>query len=158
VSVDLSRPPARLPPRLTDYTVVGVSWLVFFLLSLSLHVLGNPDASSGSFFLSGIIVLTALGLALYLSIRIGWRALFYSWMTNLSKYPPVAGVEMDGRSADQEELNARKLFKKGRISRVDYERRIAYRRFVHGEITRTEYRQLLGEIETAREATPASRP
>ena len=154
MTVDLTRPPARLPPRLSDYVIVVIAWVIFFAIAILTGVLSNISSTRGGFLILGILTLVDLAVALYLSVRIGWRALVYSWVTDLTKYPPVGGADIRSRSADREEIEAGRLLRKGRITRVQYEQRIAYRRFVHGEITRAEYHSILAQLEVAKNTLP----
>ena len=50
------------------------------------------------------------------------------------------------RPADKEELLAWKQWKQHRINRADYEQVVAYRRFVHGEMSAKEYHATIRQI------------
>jgi len=103
----------------------------------------------GAVVLSLVLLLASLVISLYLTIRIGWWAVVYSWVTDLREYPPIGGADLEMRPADREEIRARRLLQRGRITRFEYERMIAYRRYAHGEITESDYRAIMKQMDSA---------
>jgi hypothetical protein len=67
------------------------------------------------------------------------------------------------RVADREEVEASRRLRRRQITRIAYERIRAYRRFVHAELTKAEYHQVLDfltfhETHPSRSARPGTRP
>ena len=147
MSIELSRPPARLPPRLSGTAVYLLTGAFLILLLVLSWVLVPWPSYYGLALLFAILSLAVLAVSILLFIqrsfwgdfrRAGTRYDWRSW----------SGV-LEMREADNTELAAQQLLRKGRISRAEYERRIARRRFVHGEVTAQEYRSLLAQIDAA---------
>ncbi|MGA8542128.1 MAG: hypothetical protein WB947_01080 [Thermoplasmata archaeon] len=136
----LDRPPARLGPRFPIWAKLTLLWggaLVVVVLAESL--LSHLAAS-------GLV----LWLVLPISATIIIFVLTYEQLRNpsgqfsLSNHLSASGYAIDGtvderRPADPEELAARRDLGRGIITRREYERIIAYRHYVHGEMTHAQY-------------------
>jgi hypothetical protein len=79
---------------------------------------------------------------------------FYSWLAESD--PNDGPVSEFRRQSDPEERAAWKRFQRGEITRIEYERRMARRRLVHGEISIEEYHEVLRELDSANGGPPAS--
>ena len=145
MSIDLSRPPARIPPRLSGTAVYLLTGAFLIVLIVLLVVPLPSDYSLALLF--AILSLAVLALCLLLFVQRGFWGDFRR--AGIRYDPSVESDLLELRGADDTELAARQLLRKGEISRAEYERRIARRRFVHGEVTAQEYRSLLAQIDTA---------
>ncbi len=146
--IDLSGPPARLPPRASPWAIsafsLGASVPVVVLEGLLIPGVGATSLPTAILLLFSITVaqiyaiwyatlrLTGGGIALGLVVFLGPFVVF--------GFRPTREA---GRRADREEVLARRRLRQGGISRREYERVIAYRHFVHGEISRAEYHAVL---------------
>jgi len=148
VDVDLRRPPARLGPRVPvwlPFTALVFGWVVFLVLISRVVSLPNllalrPSATIWLLFLALNVAVVAYGVFL---------------LTHRSRHPsdqffPLPDLPMDlaeePRLTDRSEREARRMLRRGEITRVHYERIIAYRQFVHGELTRQEYRARIARL------------
>jgi hypothetical protein len=146
VELDLERPPAPLGPRVSRWVWLALGWgasVVFLIVTLSLE--SQPSAPGVDLVL---LILSFVAIATMGYVQLRFRiATSAASQYLMATRPPFADVEDAPRTADPEEVAARHQLSQGRLDRAEYERIIAYRRFVHGELSREEYHARLAEIE-----------
>lgn len=154
MGVDRRRPPARLGSGVPWWLPVAVLWSVGVALIL-LILWGVSPGGQARFILLQTSAVVVNGLAIGVSIYY-WRRYGASGVLSPMFPPPLPNYSsLSGalnpndarRVADKEERAALHQLRKGRISRLQYEKIIAYRHFVHGELTRTEYRQIIARLD-----------
>lgn len=151
--IDLHRPPAPLQPRVPLWVVSAVILAVFAVTgivessilqsftSVSLPVLDVLvtviTISEIYAFWYVILRLTGAGITLGVPfLLLPFVVLTFRW------------VNKEGsRTADPEEVSARRNLRRGAIPRREYERIIAYRHYVHGEISQSEYHAILAFLD-----------
>ena len=153
--IDLSRPPIRPGPRFPGWVVFAVLWAASFaVLVLSYSLLVQPPATvqgaptageEGFLLLLGIVgLISALSFS-YAGMRL--RAGGSVWSNALlARGHPVGDPDTGRRQSDPEERDAWKRFRRGAITRIDYERLMARHRFAHGELSSEEYQAILREL------------
>lgn len=160
---DLTRPPSRLGPRHEGW----VTWSLILVLSFvgilvaATLTAGHPNGLGAVFIILVFLNFSFAGLGVS-TFRLGvYHSRFRQWRA--ARGAPFGDPER-GRSrvADRDEIAASRRLRRRRISRIQYERVIAYRRFVHGELTKTEYHQVLDflsfhESHPSRSARPNGR-
>jgi hypothetical protein len=67
-------------------------------------------------------------------------------------------LEDGPRVVDRSERDARRRLRRGKITRAHYERIVAYRQFVHGDLTRQEYLVRIARIADEEKVPPKSAP
>ena len=67
-------------------------------------------------------------------------------------------LEDGARVVDRSERAARRRLLRGEVTQDHYDRIIAYRRFVHGDLTRQEYRARIAQIADEEKVPPKSPP
>jgi hypothetical protein len=140
--VDVYRPPARLGPRYPLWAKLALTWgamFVVYLLSISL-LAQQPTAGVAVVLL--VIGLAAAVVLTYAQLRLVPGQSF--WLTPRPGGP--GDPDDEGRLADPEERDARRRLRRGAITRREYDRILARRHFVHGEISREEYHETLREL------------
>lgn len=144
MEADLQRPPATIGPRTPAWPIVTLLFFAFVVL-LSAYALNLPTVLL--IFLPGFILVIALSV--YCWTRFG---VFPLGSGPLTSHDPIdlGNPEDQPRLADPQERSAQRDLRRGRISRLQYERVIAYRHFVHGEISGAEYHHIISELDKAR--------
>jgi uncharacterized membrane protein len=146
VEVDLSRPPARLSPRVPLWVGLAVLfWAAFAIYIVSLGLLQEPTSG----YVVDVLFAIALVAPSLMTVAL-WR--LFRAPDGIS---PVRGAAdspddellSERRAADIKERGAWRNLRHGRISRQEYERIIAHRRYVHGEISRPEYHEILRQLD-----------
>ena len=93
----------------------------------------------------------AIGVSIYYWRRYGASGvlspMFPPPLPNYSSLSGALNPNDSRRVADREERVALHQLRMGRISRLQYEKIIAYRHFVHGELSRSEYRQIIARLD-----------
>jgi hypothetical protein len=145
VEVDLSRPPAHLGPRapiwVTLAVVYGASFVVYVV---SLGLLNQPGSTSVAEVLV-VFAVAATAVMFYAQARLFQNAGSLAGAQGVASSRDGATPE-DRRPADPDEREALRQLRRGRIPRREYERIIAYRHVVHGEISRPEYHEVLRQL------------
>lgn len=163
MEVDLRRPPARLGSGVPWWLPVAILWSVG--VGLVLLVLWGTGLDSRANFLllqtSAVVVNgLAIGVSVYYWKRYGASGIlspmFPSSGPNYSSVSGALNPDDARRVPDPDERAALHQLRTGRISRPQYERIIAYRHFVHGELTRTEYRQVITRLDQGQPKPPRS--
>lgn len=97
--------------------------------------------------LLGLVItgLAALLIFWYAALRLRKGSSLFSNYLQARGYP-VGEPDSGRRLSDVEERAAWKRFKRGEITRVEYERLRAGRRFAHGEISTEEYHEILRQL------------
>jgi hypothetical protein len=159
---DLTRPPSHLGPRREGWFkwfggVVGS----FVVLILCYSLLTGPIASFAFAVLLSVLVVVAIAVLLYSAYRLGVgnSVATQVYAARGGRFGDPEGGRR--RIADREEITAYRDLRRRRISRIQYERILAYRRFVHGELTKSEYHQVLDFLafhETHPSRTPRTSP
>ena len=153
MEVDLRRPPARLGSGVLWWFPVAVLWSVGVALILLILWGVSPGGQAKFILLQTSAVLVnglAIGVSIYYWRRYGASGVLTPMFPTLPNYSSLSGAlnANDARRvAEKEERVALHQLRKGRISRLQYEKIIAYRHFVHGELTRTEYRQIIARLD-----------
>ena len=131
---------------------LAVTLLFFaeFVLALFAYVFNSPLA--GLIILPGLVVVTVLSV--YYWRRFGVSRLVFSPLVVRDR-TNLGDPEDQPRLADRQERAAQRDLRRGKLSRQQYEKIIAYRHFVHGEISRAEYHHIISELDAA--PTPAVR-
>lgn len=148
--MDLSRQPGNL-------LFLGLSsgLIATFLLIFDIATFPNLPESS----LVGGIVFVAFNVALVI--------LAVYLMTHGYRATPNAFLGMRGlpwqledgpRIMDPSERDARRMLRRGEITRAHYERIIAYRQFVHGDLTQQQYRARILRISDEEKVPPENSP
>ena len=153
--IDPARPPVRPGPRTSGWPFalllfIGSSFLVLLAIVF--------DTLAGVVGLEDVIVVS---LAFVAAVLLSYAMYRRSKATSIPLYTigqatddalgdPEAGRR---RPADREELRAWKQWKQHRISRAEYEHIMAYRKFVHAELSTQEYQ---GAIRQIKETWPGS--
>ncbi|MCI4365293.1 MAG: hypothetical protein L3K10_04440 [Thermoplasmata archaeon] len=145
MSVDLDRPPVRLGPWVPFWVKLGVVWVGMFVVYIvDLILLGErPQLQFGIILI--VIGLAATTMMSYANLRLGASMSTGAMYLSARGYP-VGNTDDSVRLSDRKERSARRLLRRGVIDRPQYERIIARRHFVHGEITLVEYHEILREI------------
>jgi hypothetical protein len=162
--IDLSRPPIRPGPRWAGRVIlVGVLVVSFVVLALVYSLTIQPPTTQPGV-VSPATRETLLGLAAvglialltywYAANRLTEGNRFWSYTLLGKGYPEGDSTSARRRQSDPEERAAWKRFRRREITRIDYERRMAYRRFVHGEVSIEEYHEILQELTSASGGTP----
>jgi len=120
-------------------------WVVFLVLfsgvvSLPILLALHPSATIWVLFL-------ALNVAIV--VYSGYLATHRNRTPSDQFFPDPAmpiDLEKEPRLADRSEREARRMLRRGEITRAHYERIIAHRQFVHGDLTREEYRARIARI------------
>jgi hypothetical protein len=98
---------------------------------------------------------TVVGLVLFVAFNVALVILAVYLMTHEYRATPNPFLGMRGlpweledgpRVWDRSERDARRMLRRGEISRGHYERVIAYRQFVHGDMSRQGYRARVAQI------------
>jgi hypothetical protein len=153
LEVDISRPPARLGPRVPLWVRLFVLWaimLVVYILVLDLLIGPYNEASPPQYAPVFTIGLLIVGLsASFVMIYVQYR--FVSDNSIVSSVLAARGFSLGDpegavRPSDPEERNAHRRFRRKQITRLDYERIIARRHFVHGELTHAEYNDIIRQL------------
>jgi hypothetical protein len=145
MEVDLSRPPAPLPPRVPIWVSLGLMYAAALAIYIVANGLLSEPASlsvaEGLFTVS----IAASAFMIYAQLRLVPTTQGFSAAGGVDG--PADGAPLaEGRLADAQEREARKNLRRGRITRREYERIIAHRRFAHGEISRPEYHEILRQL------------
>jgi hypothetical protein len=141
--IDLSRPPARRGPRLPGWAIFTFV-LVLPLVVLIVVFLLLPTRGLGTIW---VLLIALAGLVDATVIRLYARRFLKgrpSWSAAGSSTGYLDSESEDGeRAPDNEERAAWKAFRRGQMDRTQYERIVARRRFVHGDISREEYHEIV---------------
>jgi hypothetical protein len=147
MDLDFQRPPAGVAPRVPNWPIVVVMWLAIIVFIILFYPVNTPTSLPvaiwfWALFLFAVLSTVALALPRLRAARYaGWPGLLWRGPTD-----PREDWSDEIRLADREEIRARRDFRRGAISRSNYERIIARRQFVHGELTKAQYHKRLGEI------------
>lgn len=147
--IDLDGPPARLRPRQPSWVLSVVSLFLAVVTAFVEVSLFQPGVSP-----SGRPVLLALVLLISITeVYVFWYLALRLTGGGLEPGVPILLAPFlffrfrlatpGGRRADPEEILARRLLKRRAIPRAEYERIIAYRHFVHNEISLEEFHDIL---------------
>lgn len=154
--IDLDRPPRRLGPRRSVTTRMAIGWGVCVVLwgfLLYLVVRGLPPL------LFLVPALTVTGGMAYFQARLvnDGSALARHFVE--SGFNP-SDLDASTRVVDRQELSALRRLQRRAITRVEYERIVAFRHLAHGEISEPEYRQILRYLaeQEPRPAADVARP
>jgi len=110
---------------------------------------------------------TVVGLVLFVAFNVALVILAVYLMTHKYRATPNPFLGMWGlpwqledgpRVVDRSERDARRMLRRGEITRPHYEQIIAYRRFVHGDLTRQEYRARIAQIADEEQVSPKESP
>ena len=158
VEIDFRRPPARLGPWLPVWAILVasvVAWIAF--LAVIGNVLANPDIPGRSGFL--LLILVVFNFVVILAIvYLTSRKNRISPNLFLAAQGVPTDPEEEPRMADGSEQDARRMLDCGQITRAHYERVIAYRQFVHGDLSRQQYRARITRIAEEEQAQPKTSP
>ena len=159
MTVDVYRPPARLGPRYPLWAKLSVIWGIALVGSVLVLIFinSNPKVAFAIILLPIAIVLAVAGS------YAAWRifpdrspvdAIYRGWGYRRND------TEDPVRPSDPEERQALRRLRRGAITRREYERIIARRHFVHGEITLAQYKEIVRELgaEVPRKPTSVSPP
>lgn len=154
MTVDVYRPPAPLGPRVPLWlklVLLYVATVVFYVFIVATTTSGpdhgpNPTLSPtlGLILLSVDVAVSFLFL--YLERRLVTDGSIMARAMS-SRGVSVGEPSDTTRVSDPEERRARRLLRKGAITRREYEKAIARRHFVHGEITRSRYEEIIHELD-----------
>ncbi len=154
MEVDLRRPPARLGSGVPWWLAVAVLWSVGIALILLILWDVSPGGPARFVLLQTSAVVVnglAIGVSIYYWRRYGASGvlapLFPPPGPNYSSLSGALNPEDARRAADPQERAALHQLREGTISRRQYEKIIAYRHFVHGELSRAEYRQVIARLD-----------
>jgi hypothetical protein len=148
--MDLSRQPANL---LWFGLAFGV--IAAFLLVFDIATFPNLPESA------------LVGGVIYVAFNVGLVVIAVYLMTHWYYATPNPFLGMRGlpwqledgpRVPDRSERAARRMLRRGEITRAHYERIIAYRRFVHGDLTPQDYRARVARIADEENVPPKSSP
>jgi|GEM_PF-4135315 len=140
VEADFDRPPAPIGPRWPSWAVLAIVWAVSIPLSILFYNLEAQPSTPGVqllLFVVDVVALTMVSIA-FVVLRSGRSRVFVNRWWSGQGYPQGDPDEAP-RLADRQERRASKRLRLESITRAQYERIIAYRHFVHGEISRSEY-------------------
>lgn len=149
--IELDRPAVRPGPRLPGWAVMALVWGGSWA---ALIVLYGLLSSSGPAVSPWLVVTIALG-ALAASIVAGVAAMRLRsggsvWSNALESVgEPIGDPEGGRRPSDAEERAAWRALRKGRLSRVEYERIAARRRYAHGDISYDEFHAISRQLDAA---------
>lgn len=121
--------------------------LVYSLLAQPLADQNGALTVGARVALLGLVItgLAALFIFSYAALRLRPGSSLFSNYLQARGYP-VGDPDRGRRLSDPEERAAWKRFKRGEITRVEYERLMAGRRFAHGEISTEEYHEILRQL------------
>lgn len=136
--MDLSRQPANLLFAGLAFGGIATALLIFDLATF-------PKLPEGSWL--GGIAAVAFNAAL---VILGVYLMTHRYSATPNPFLGMRGLPWqleDGpRGSDEFERDATRKLRRGEITRADYDRVIAYRQFVHGDLTRPEYRARILQI------------
>ena len=152
--VDVYRPPAPLGPRVPLWIKILLLWVATILIFVFVQVATTagpdhgPNPSLTPWFtlllLSiGLVATIVMGYAQMRMIRTGSAAS----QLLAARGMPVGDPDNEARLSDAEERRALRLLRRGAIPRREYEKIIARRHFAHGEITRSQYEEIVRELD-----------
>lgn len=150
--IDLDRPPRRVGPRRSSTTWYAAGWAASFGLWVLLLVLAARGLQPLLFLIPALAVTSVMG---YSQMRLINDGSLLSQHFAQSGYDP-ADVSAARRPVDDQELAALRRWHRRAISRIEYERIIAFRHLVHAEITEPEYREILRYLDGQRGALSAA--
>jgi hypothetical protein len=139
--IDLSTRPASLGPRVSRWALFAFGWGVCFVVLLLGDILLSGPASPALV----VAVLAVAGVATVTLVYAETRLVPVQASVAIPLRSPSGSVidpEDEPRLADPAERAARRRLRRGTIPRQEYERVVAYRHFVHGEISRAEYHEI----------------
>jgi uncharacterized membrane protein len=154
---DLGRPPAGLGPRREAWIRYSLLISLFFtVLVLVLILLGEapgiPPVLAGTLLLVLLVVVLLGSYSMY-RLGVGNSVLFQTFAAR--RGARFGNPDADTRRrADRQETEARRLLRRKKITRVQYERILAQRRFAHGELTSAEYHEVLAFLDRVSGAPP----
>jgi hypothetical protein len=130
----------------------------FSLLLLAYMAVDRPGLGPGLGVIAALTLVVAFCLMYIAVFRAGPRQ-SVTWPEIFQLMGHVLGDPEDGRRrpSDGPERRAWRRLRKGQITRFEYERVMAHRRFVHGEISAGEYEEALDELKDYLPATETGR-
>jgi hypothetical protein len=149
---DLNRPPAGIGPRIPAWVRYCLWVLVYYTFTVVLFALF--DAAPRILPVLALALLTGWVLvgvvASYAMYRLGVRRSVGVQALAARPGSRFGDPEADTpRLADRHEVDARRLYRRKKITRVQYERILAHRRFAHGELTNAEYHEVMAFLDAA---------
>lgn len=144
----------RPGPRVVGWPIIAAVWgagFAVWIVCLSQLDQGSTSPAGAVLFLS-IELVSGVSMA-YAAMRLRSGGSIWSNALKARGYP-VGDPDSSRRPADPEEREAWKRFRRGEIDRIAYERIMAHRRFVHGELALDEYHEVMSELEGPRPASP----
>jgi hypothetical protein len=145
IEVDVYRPPARLGPRYPLWAKLAVLWGVTFVFLLVSSAVLSYSPTGGLLTLVLVVALCASVVLSYVQFRlVPGRTVWSNVLA--ARGSPVGDPEDAVRVADPEERRARRRLRRGAITRREYERIIARRRFVHGELSEEDYHEITRQL------------
>jgi hypothetical protein len=148
--MDFSRQPANLLFLGIVFGVISAFLLIFDIATFP----RLPDSS-----LVGGVIFVAFNAALAI---VAVYLMTHQYYASSNPFLGMRGLPWqleDGpRAPDRSERAARRMLRRGEITPAHYERIVAYRQFVHGDLTRQDYRAHIARIADEESSPPKSPP